>query len=357
MKDRKKFEKTEDYARFREYKKLKKLKHIKDYYKLEKSPKFSLFKEIDESKELKNYETLKKFIASDEFKKVEKYMKDKKKFEKTDEFTQFLEYKKLKKSKQIKEFYKLKKSKEFNELKEWKISFEDNFDSKKLDTEKWMTKYYWGQELMNAGYSLSTDEQSFTDEKNFEISDSILKILTKKEKAKGFVWDLNMGFFMKDFDYTSGLLSTGKSFRQKHGRFSAKIKLNSEKGVYHAFWMVSDKLLPQIDILKLSAQGKLQMSKHSENSSKDQNKKQTFSLGGSKFCNKYFIYTLEWNQDEIIWKINNKIVGRLNSDIPDIPMYLMLNSGIEKSSNPAKLPVCMDVDWVRCYLKVNENEK
>ena len=285
-------------------------------------------------------------------------MKDKKKFEKTEEYAQFQEYKKLKKSKQIKEFYRLQKSKEFDELKEWKITFQDNFDSKKLDTEKWMTKYYWGQELMNASYSLSTDEQGFTDEKNFEISDSYLRIITKKEKTNGFVWDFNMGFFMKDFDYTSGLLSTGKSFRQKHGRFSAKIKFNSEKGVYHAFWMVSDKLLPQIDILKYSAQGKLLMSNHWDgNSGQDKSKKHTFSLGGSRFSNKFFIYTLEWTPDEIIWKINNKIVGRMNSGIPDIPMYLMLNSGIEKGFNPTKLPVSMDIDWVRCYLQVKEKKE
>ena len=74
-------------------------------------------------------------------------------------------------------------------------------------------------------------------------------MVTKKESVDGKVWDTQYGFIPRKFDYTSGLISSGQSFRQLYGKFEAKVKVDSEANLTHAFWMVGESVAPQIDIV------------------------------------------------------------------------------------------------------------
>ena len=89
-----------------------------------------------------------------------------------------------------------------------------------------------------------------TEGNNVELSNGALKIVTRQEKATGKSWDPERGFFPREFDYTSGLINTGKSFRQQHGRFAAKIKLTGGQAASHAVSLMSNLIIPQIDIFK-----------------------------------------------------------------------------------------------------------
>jgi hypothetical protein len=35
--------------------------------------------------------------------------------------------------------------------------------------------------------------------------------------------------------------------------------------------------------------------------------------------------------------------------IPDVPMYLLLSSGVEDNADGNGLPSSLDIDWVKCY--------
>ncbi len=344
-----KFENTEEFKKLQEYKSLKKSAEIKQYFKFKDSEKLKIYMELNESQEITDYEDLEVYINSNEFAEEKKYLLTKDKFKLSEEFKQSEEFKELKSSEKIKWYQKLEKKNDFDKLNEWQLTFEDNFDSSKLDSEKWLAGYYWGKNLLKDNYVQVNEKQFFT-ENNVELSNSNLKISTRQESVAGKVWDPTLGFYSKDFDYTSGLINTGQSFRQQYGLFKAKIKLNHSFPVHHAFWLLGEKITPEIDIFKYGKKSpsKLEVANYWDGDGKVKNNKK--SLGGLNFTKDYFIYSLEWTKEKLVWKINDIVLYEQTQGIPQEPMYIILSSGISQEGNPS-VPCNMEVDWVRAYSK------
>lgn len=304
-------------------------------------------KRLLKSNSSQEIENLKAELASEEFISEKKFLLDKKRFEKTEGFKKELTYKELKDSELFKKYFKLQKKNKFHLIKGWELTFYEDFENSNLDTEKWITQYYWGDKLMNAGYALSTDQSIFS-ENNVKVSNSIARLETKKEKAKGKVWSEKIGFISHDFDYTSALISTGKSFRQKYGLFEAKIKVSDIKNVQHAFWMLSNTSLPHINVAKTSSCGKLFPGKIT--GTEDKPKINQTKIKGLDWTKDFFIYSLEWTPNKLIWKINDVVVCTQTDNIPNEPMYLIFSSGVLNSN--ANINAAMEIDWVKCYKKV-----
>ena len=332
------FKDSEEYKKLNEYKSLRRNVEIKEFYKFKSSKAYANYLDIDGSSRLKRYQELKEYVVTQEFKQKKEYLLDKKRFEKTEMFQEIQEYKKLKKSEDIIWYFKIKDSDKFDILKSRELTFNDEFDGEKLDTKKWLTNYYWGEKLLKDRYSVESDLQAYTEKENFEVRNSILRISTKPQKISGKVWSAGKGFSTKEFSYTSGIINSGNSFRQKYGVFTAKIKLGNPVAK-SAFWMLADKITPHIDICRTSA-GKVWFDYFSArgNTSK--------TSIGSRYSNDYFIYTLEWTSDKLVWKINNTKVFTQTSDVPQDPMYILLAGGLDKPINGM---TSMEIDWVRVY--------
>ena len=150
---------------------------IKEFYKFKSSKEYANYLNTDGSIRLARYNELKEYVASSEFKEKKNYLLDKKRFEKTEMFKEFQEYDKLKKNDDIIWYFKVKDSNKFDILKSRELTFSDEFDSEKLDTKKWLTNYYWGEKLLKDRYSVESDLQAYTEKENFEIRNSILKII------------------------------------------------------------------------------------------------------------------------------------------------------------------------------------
>jgi len=332
------FKDTEEYKKLLEYKRLKGSAEIKEYYKFRDSKEYANFLNTDGSARLSRYNELKEYVATPEFKEKKSYLLDKKRFEKTDMYKDLQEFENLKKHPEIVWYFKVKDSDKFDVLKKRELTFADEFEGDRLDTFKWLTNYYWGEKLLKDRYSVEPDLQAYTEKDNFEVRNSLLKIHTRPQKINGKVWSAGFGFKTKDFDYTSGLVNSGNSFRQKYGIFSAKIRLGNP-AARNAFWMLADKITPHIDICRTSD------NKVWFDFSPVPGRKAKSSVG-SKYANGFYIYTLEWTADRIVWKVNGVEVLRQTSDIPHDPMYVLLAGGLEKPINGM---TTMDVDWVRVY--------
>jgi len=218
----------------------------------------------------------------------------------TDENKKIKEHQEFKNSKKYKWYLELKGSNKFDELKNWKIVFEDDFSMDSLETGKWMTRYYWGDKLVNDAYALEFDKAFPTDGKNIEVNKT-LKILTKKEKIEGKKWKLPFGFIPQEFDYTTGLVSTAKSVRLKYGKVEAKIKVNYAKPVNYNFWMASEQNLPHVDILKLQkkkSRVNVGLTYGDVSDTKGPTKKTT-EFSGLDVSQDFFIYTLEWSKEKL----------------------------------------------------------
>jgi hypothetical protein len=332
------FKDSEEYKKLLEYKRIKGSLEIKEFYKFGTSKEYANYLNTDGSARLNRYHELKEYVASQEFKQKKEYLLDKKRFEKTEMFKEIREYDKLKKNKDIIWYFKIRDSDKFDILKSRELTFSDEFDGEKLDTKKWLTNYYWGEKLLKDRYSVESDLQAYTEKENFEVRNSILRINTKPQKINGKVWSASNGFTTKEFSYTSGLINSGNSFRQKYGIFSAKIKLGNPAAKC-TFWMLADKITPHIDICRTSG-GKVWFDYFSARG----NKAKT-SIGG-RYSNDYFIYTLEWTSDKLVWKINNTEVFTQTTDVPQDPMYVLLAGGLDKPLNGL---TSMEIDWVRVY--------
>jgi hypothetical protein len=335
------FKDTEEYKKLLEYKRLKTSPAIKGFFSFKESREYANYLNIHESKRLDRYNELKVYVASEEFQGKKAYLLDKKRFEKSEMFSQIQEYDKLKKNEDIIWYFKVKDSDKFDILKHRELTFSDEFSSERIDTSKWITNYYWGDKLLKDRYSVESDLHIYTEKDNFEIRNSILKISTRPQKLTGKVWSADKGFSTKEFHYTSGIICSGNSFRQKYGIFSAKIKLCNPEA-RNAFWLLSDTVTPHLDICR-TAKGKIWFDVFS---SKDELTKTSV---GSRYANDYFIYTLEWTPNSLTWLINGTEVFVQTSNVPREPMYISLAGGLDK---PVNGTASMEIDWVRVYKSV-----
>jgi len=334
-------------SKLKDFQQRKKSKEIKDYYRFRDSLKFKDFQSFEKSQKLADYLTLEKYLASSEHKDLLKSLDEKEMIE-GDKKKQYEEFKN---SKKYKWYLGIKDSKKFDELTRWKLVFEDNFEEQNIDTKKWMTRYFWGDKLINDSYALEHDKAFPTDGKNIETSNNILKIVTRKEKTEGKIWKQPFGFMPHGFEYTTGLISTAKTHRQKFGKFEAKIKVNYAKPVNYNFWMASENNLPHVDILKLEKKkSKVDMAHHTGNIADNKGKETVKAeFSGLDLSQDFFIYTLEWSSDKLTWKINDVIVNEQKKSIPQEEMYLVFSSSITGKVDGSGLPTSMEVDWVRCF--------
>ncbi len=332
------FRDTPEYQKLQELKTRSSASDIVSYYKFRNSKEYHNYTGVKDSARLKRFHELQDYLKSKEFTERKEYLLDKKRFEKSDMFKELKEYETLKNSPDIKWYFSIKDSNKFDILKNRKLTFSEEFDDATPDSRKWLNKYYWGEKLLHDSYSIATDLHCYTPSDNLEVRHSVLRIITKPQKTNGKVWDPAKGFFTKEFGFTSGIINTGASFRQKYGTFTAKIKL-SDPTVRNAFWLIGDRITPHVDVCR-SGHGKVWIDLFT--SPGGHYKK---SLG-SRYLSDFYIYTLEWTPNALVWKINGVEVMRQTTGVPQEPMYINFAGGVDK---PIGGISSMEVDWVRVY--------
>jgi len=343
------FKKSEAHEADKEFKRLKKDHSVRWAIKNEKSSSYQTYKKLKDSQKLTEYFELKASIESKEFKDFKEFMEDKHRFKKSEEAALLKEFSDLQKNNDIVWYLKTKQEKPFEELKKWEVTFEDNFDKANIDQNKWIKSYYWGKALMNDSYSLENEKQLFSDS-NVELRDSNLRITTQQETSKGKVWNSSWGFRERAFDYTSGLISTGQSFRQQYGRFEAKVRFNASYPIMNVFWMVGEKMTPHIEIFKSVVPGGKALESGLITESKDNGLVEAKKrIKGANFTRDFYIYSLDWSEKEIVWKINGVEVFRQTKNIPKEPMYLSFCTTLPEEPKEKDLPATMEINWVRCF--------
>lgn len=349
-----KFEDTPEYSKLQEFEKLEKSNAIVHYFKFGKSKSLKIYNSVKDSSDLKEYETLKAEVEGDAFQKRKAFltMNAKERYAESDENKKEQEYHELLSSDEIKFFLKNNKSAKYDWYRAWKPVFQDEFSDTKLNDKKWITKYYWGEKALNDSYSTEEEYQYITDGKNLEIEEKKLKIITRKETTKGKAWHPDFGFIPRDYDYTSGLVNSGDSFCQQYGAIEVKAKLTGHKSILEAVWLVSkDKKLPHIDLV--TANSKTYMGYQWGDEDLEKPNKFYKKYGRGKFANKYFIFSIEWTAEGLVWKVNGDTVATQSKDIPSKEMYLLISSHLYQPVKDELLPSALEIDWVKCYQHVN----
>lgn len=257
----------------------------------------------------------------------------------------------------------------------WKLVWSDEFNGANADLDT-------GWNSSNGGYLSSTINCSRWRNNAIE-SDSTLKLTYRKEKTSG-----GSGTSAWNYDWTAGSISTKRKF--KFGYFECRYKIATSKGTNNSFWLISSKNKDtsiktfEIDINEgqfanssTDTWNQVRTNVHNwsdtfRNSSGTlTHPSSSLSTNPNPWYNvgyEYHIMGLEWNENELIWYLDGKII-RISPNVNAYkapvncydfaPIYLSaatipwmngINGVIPDSVNGKN----MEVDYVRVYENVTQ---
>ncbi len=302
--------------------------------------------------EYQRYQELVAATSRDEFKARVAYLKNKHRFETTEMGQAARELEQLSKSRELRWCKQQMDKEAFVDLVQREELLFDDFEGDSLDRARWSPRFFWADALLHHPYSLATDPHCYTDGKNVRVANGDLVIELRPEQAEGLAWDGAMGFVPHHFDYTSGLVCTGHSFRFQRGLLEAKIRFTWARGVYHALYLVGDRMLPQVDLFRSDPEREgVVNAVYSEGDMRGNGsftpRVESDGVGRLPFASEYFIASLEWTETEMVWRLNGREYMRRTGSMPKEPLYLVIASGAVPGTELTH-PVRLEVDWVRC---------
>ena len=337
--------KTEDLKALKaEYKSLASSSDVRFFLKYPKSAAYLNYSKMKNSEEKRKYEELKELVGSEEFRLRKTYLEDPKKWEKTQEYLHEKKYLELKNKPELVLYFKYKDSAAFDFFKQWEVVFEDRFETEKLDAARWKTTNYWAEKTIGRNFSQEGDLQAFKDGENIHLKGSRLQIQVKKDRLNAVVWRPGVGFMEQEFDYSSDTLTTGGLFQAQYGILEAKIKYNPEKSFQDVFYLAGEDNAVRLALLETGSKSQFGLSKMVAGKLSES----AFSLSGLS-AGKMYLFRMEWERGKITWKINDKELFAVQTDIPDYPMFLNLACLVIAETN--KLPHNFEIDWIRFYQK------
>jgi beta-glucanase (GH16 family) len=171
-------------------------------------------------------------------------------------------------------------------------------------------------------------------------------------------------------DYTSGRINTKGRFTQKYGRFEARIKLPSGRGLWPAFWLLGDNCkrvgwpaCGEIDIMENigSEPATNHGSLHGPGYSDGHSLTATYTLAHGRLDDSFHIFAVEWEPKIARFYVDDHLYEtRTPADIPgkrwvfDHPFFIILNVAVggDMPGSPdgsTVFPQKMLVDYVRVY--------
>lgn len=173
--------------------------------------------------------------------------------------------------------------------------------------------------------------------------------------------------------FTSGRIKTQGRVEQRWGRFEARLRLPSGRGLWPAFWMLGSDFPEvgwpasgEIDVMEYRGQEPTVVlgTVHGPGYSGGASVSGRYDLLGGRFDTEFHVFGVEWSADAITWYVDDTPYHRVRpGDLPgpwvfDQPFFIILNVAVGGHfvgpPDPATpFPQSMLVDWVRLYRREN----
>jgi beta-glucanase (GH16 family) len=177
----------------------------------------------------------------------------------------------------------------------------------------------------------------------------------------------------QDGGFLSARIKTQGKFSIRFGRIEARIKLPTGRGIWPAFWMLSDTFTSagwpacgEIDIMEQLGQepGEIHGTIHGPGYSAAQGPSADYHLpAGQSFRDAYHVFAIDWSPNEIVWSVDGMVYHRRGPHtIPQgtrwvfnsSPFFIILNVAVggDWPGPPDKntaFPQAMLIDYVRVY--------
>lgn len=323
---------------------------LEEYLSLKKTKEVKLAlqgKSETNSPQFRRFQELQKIVENKTFDERVAYLRDKKKFQRTEAYSKLMELKVLSKSRELQWYLQHKEKGTFDTLLRERELFFDDFTTASIDNKRWLQRFFWGEALAGRSYSFIGDAHCYTEGENIAIANSALTIETRQEEKKALAWDKELGFVLSDFSYTTGVICTGQSFRMQQGHLEVKLRIKSVAGVYHALYLVGETSTPQIDVFRTTTGKKIGLLSGISRSNVDK-LNPINGVGALPDGEGYFLVRFDWEGSTLRWSINDiPYMTQENVVGLDSPMYLVFVSGVEPGATPTG-KAQMSIDWVRC---------
>jgi beta-glucanase (GH16 family) len=171
--------------------------------------------------------------------------------------------------------------------------------------------------------------------------------------------------------YTSARINTRGFFQQEHGRFEARIKMPSGRGLWPAFWLLGSDFgsvgwpaCGEIDIVEYRGQEPaiVHGSLHGPGYSGGSALTGQYQLASGGFDGDFHVFAVEWTGDRITYLVDGIAYQSIRrTDIPpsspwafDHPFFVILNLAVGGNyvgppGASTTFPQTMLVDYVRVY--------
>ncbi len=330
------FRNTDQYALLSNRKAVKNSELLQQMRKYERSAAYKTYMRYHNSFIEKEYLSLKELISAPDFEQRNAFWANPKRWETTEEYKMDTRYRQLKKNPDI-VFYNKTNPASLEPFCLFEQSFEDTFDDNSLPVSRWNFGFYYKNPNLLRNHSFANEKQANNAGNNVSVSDGYLVLQTKKERVLAPAWNVKKGFVEQEFEYTSDVMQTAETFRQSGGLFRAKLRCKGK--LHHAFWLGGDKKLPLVNIFHFD--GKHVTVGNATADLFDQAVITGINPG------KFYIYSLLWTANALVWYINDVEVFRTAANVPTEQLYLAFSSFIsEKQQGTTGV---LEVDWVRVY--------
>ena len=266
-----------------------------------------------EKPEVVQYLDLAAQIQTPAFQEANAFWKNPKRWLTTPESQQEKRYKELVKHADIVFFFQHTEQ-EIAELESYKMVWAAEFETQMSSV--WQTGFLYPSKDFKADHSHVGELQAYVQGRNTQVANRVLTISTKKEKTTASAWHPTKGMIMHEFAYTSDVWHTTEAVAPKSGVLQAKVRLAGK-------------------------------AKHILCLTKANAKKALHLLPADKQV-KDAIYTLVWNEKEMINYVNNVEVARSQNPLAGEALHLLMRSYLPEN---VKGTGKMDIDWVRIYAK------
>ncbi len=307
-----------------EVKKSPELSRLKEF---ERSKEYKIYTRFHESYIIKEYEELRARVTTEEFKKENEFWADKNRWDKTKEAETERRFFQLEDSEDMK-FFRKQDPKRFALLDKYELVCHEDFVSNSLAQTKLSTGFGYLNPALVGNHSMLNERQANNLGKNVMIGGNRMHIMTKEEKKDAIAWHPQKGFVQKSYDYTADVVNGKEAMSQKYGVFSAKIRFFGSKDVNHAFWLTEGTKTPQINVA-INKGDKVEVGLHWANGT--QNNYVTTTVKGLKL-DQFHVFSVLWNEKEVVWYINDFEVFRTTSFVPGQPMFPVFNSYIPEKN-------------------------
>lgn len=266
-----------------------------------------------EKAEVAQYLALAEQIQTPAFQEANAFWKNPKRWLTTPESQQEKRYNELVKHADILFFFQ-HTAQEIAELEAYKMVWAAEFETQMSGA--WQTGFLYPSKEFKADHSHVGEGQAYVQGRNTQVANRMLTISTKKEKTTAAAWHPTKGMIMHEFAYTSDVWHTAEAVAPKSGVLQAKVRLAGK-------------------------------AKHILCLTKANAKKALHLLPADKQV-KDAIYTLVWNEKEVINYVNNVEVSRMSNPLAGEALHLLMRSYLPEN---VKATGKMDIDWVRVYTK------